>query len=151
MEIIATNALISINATFIVQLVSFLIFLYLMNRIMFRPLLNTIAERNDHIDEVKEEIHTGSDHLDQLIRDLDQERSQTIQDAGIKVSTLEADGDQQASILIEEARQQIAALRMETERQVNDQVQQARKALAGEVDAITVTIMENVLHRRLSS
>lgn len=150
MEIIATNALISINATFIVQLVSFLIFLYLMNRIMFRPLLNTISKRNDYIDEVNEEIRTGSDHLDELMAELDLERSQVIKEAGLEVNTLETEGDQHASMLIEDARQQIATLRQETEQQVNDQVQQARQALADEVDAITVTIMENILHRRLS-
>jgi len=42
-------------------------------------------------------------------------------------------------------------LRHKTEKQVNDQVQQARQAIAGEVDAITVSIMEKVIHRRLTS
>ena len=38
MEIITTNALISINATFFVQLITFLLFMVIMNRIMYQPL-----------------------------------------------------------------------------------------------------------------
>lgn len=151
MEIIATNALISINETFIVQLVSFLIFLYVINRIMFRPLLSTIEQRDDYVERVKEEILSGKDNLDELIGDLNNQRTQVIKEAEAVVHAIEADGDQRASELIEEARQQISVLRNETEAQVQDQVQQARKALAGEVDAITVAIMEKMLHRRLPS
>ena len=151
MEIIATTALISINETLIVQLVSFFIFLYVMNRIMFRPLLSTIEQRDEYIDRVKEDILTGRDNLDQLIIDLDKQRGEVIKEAEAVVHSIEAEGDRRASELIEEARQQITDLRHETENQVKGQVQQARKVLAGEVDAITVTLMEKVLHRRLSS
>ena len=38
MQIISNIALISINETLVVQLISFLIFLFIINRIMFRPL-----------------------------------------------------------------------------------------------------------------
>jgi F-type H+-transporting ATPase subunit b len=151
MEIIATTALISINETFIVQLVSFLIFLYVINRIMFRPLLSTIAKRDDYIAGVKDDIITGREDLRQLNRELDEKRDQVIKEASAIVHSLEAEGDHQASELIQDAREQISSLRNETETQVNAQVQQARKELAGEVDVITVTIMEKVLQRRLSS
>lgn len=151
MEIITTNALISINETFIVQLVSFLIFLYVMNRIMFRPLRSTMEQRDDYIDRVKVEILAGRDNLDQLIRDLDIQRTRVIKEAEAVVQSIEAEGDHRASELVEEAREQVTALRHQTETQVNDQVQKARQAIAGEVDAITVSIMEKVIHRRLTS
>ena len=104
MEIIATNALISINETFLVQLVSFLIFLYLINRIMFRPLLSTMAQRDEHVDRIREDILTGKDNLDQLVRDLDDQRTQVIKEADAVVQSLEAEGDRHASELIEDAR-----------------------------------------------
>ena len=151
MEIIATNALISINATFLVQLVSFLIFLYIINRIMFRPLLSTMERRDAYIDTVTDEIDAGKKSLDQLVKDLDAQRAQVIQEADAAALALEAEGDRQASELIEEARQQIAVLRNQTEERVADQVEQARQAIAGEVEAVTVAVMEKVLHRRLTS
>ncbi|MGD9307929.1 MAG: ATP synthase F0 subunit B [Desulfosarcina sp.] len=151
MEIIATNALISINETFLVQLVSFLIFLYIMNRIMFRPLLGTMHQRDEYLHGVRADIAAGRDNLDRLVKALDDQRAQVIQEADTVVRSLEAEGDQQASALIEEARQKIASLRQENEAQVNAQMKQARQAILGEVDAITLTVMENVLQRRMHS
>jgi len=151
MEIIATNALISINETFLVQLGSFLIFLYVMNRIMFRPLLSTISQRKEHIADFKEKILTGKEDLDRLSRDLDRKQSSIVKEANKAVLSLEAEGGQRASEIVADVMQQIAQLRQETESQVKDQVHQVRRELTGEVDAITLTIMEKVLQRRLPS
>ncbi len=151
MEIIATNALISINATFWVQLGSFLIFLYVMNRIMFRPLLNTISQRKEHIAEFKQKIQAGKEDLDRLSRDLESERATILREANKVLLSLEAEGEQQASEMVTDVTQQIAQLRNETERRVKDQVRQVRQELTGEVDALTMTIMEKVLQRRLPS
>lgn len=151
MEIIATNALISINETFIVQLVSFLIFLYVMNRIMFRPLLSTISQRKALISDFQKDIISGEEDLVRLGKDLDREQAKVIQEAQKVVLSLETQGDQRASDILEDVRQQISELRHETETRVKEQVGQARKELTGEVEAVTLTIMEKVLHRRLLS
>lgn len=151
MEIIATTALISINETLIVQLISFLIFLYVMNRIMFRPLLSTMRQRDEHIDRVREDILSGKDNLTQLIQDLDKQRARAIREADKVANSFDAEADRRASELLEETREKINALRHETEAQVKDQVAQARREIAGEVDAIALVIMEKMLHRRLST
>jgi F-type H+-transporting ATPase subunit b len=151
MEIIATNALISINETFFVQLGSFLIFLYVMNRIMFRPLISTISQRKEYIADFKEKILTGTEDLDRLSRDIDRERSNIVKEANKAVLSLEAEGGQRASEIVADVMQQISQLRHETDSRVKDQVQQVRQELTGEVDAITSTIIEKVLHRRLPS
>ena len=149
MEIIATNALISINETFFVQLVSFLIFLYIMNRIMFRPLLSTISQRKELISDFQKDIISGKEDLVRLDKELDREQAKVIKEAHKVVLSLETEGDQRASDILEEVRQQISDLRHETDTRVKDQLRQVRMELAGEVAAITLTIMEKVLHRRL--
>lgn len=151
MEIIVTNALISINATLLVQLISFLIFLYVMNRIMFRPLLSTIQQRDEYIDRVKEEILDGKNKLDQLIRDMDRQRSRTIRAAEKAATVFDADAERRAAEILDETRQTVNTLRHETETQVNARVRQARQEITGEVDAIAVVIMEKMLQRRLSA
>jgi F-type H+-transporting ATPase subunit b len=149
MEIIATNALISINETLVVQLVSFLIFLYVMNRIMFRPLLSTISQRKELIADFQKDIISGKEDLVRLGKELDREQAKVIKEAHKVVLALETEGDLRASDILEEVRQQISDLRHETETRIKDQVRQARMELAGEVEAVTLTIMEKVLHRRL--
>ena len=53
MQIISNIALISINETLIVQLLSFLIFLFIINRVMIRPLRGVMSDREQHIVAIK--------------------------------------------------------------------------------------------------
>jgi F-type H+-transporting ATPase subunit b len=55
-----------------------LIFLYVINRIMFRPLIDTMAQRNDYIDEITDDILSGKGDLDQIVKDLDRQRVKVI-------------------------------------------------------------------------
>ena len=66
MQIISNIALISINETLIVQVISFLIFLYIINRIMFRPLRSVTAERENHIKGIQKDIVEAENKLDAL-------------------------------------------------------------------------------------
>ena len=68
MQIISNIALISINETFIVQIISFLIFLYIINRIMFKPLRSIMADRQNHIKSIQQDIVTADNKLDDLYR-----------------------------------------------------------------------------------
>lgn len=151
MEIIATNALISINETFFVQLISFLVFLYILNRVMIRPLIGTMAERKEFLNDVKTDIEKAKSDLEGLNRELDRQREKVLKEAAAATSKLEREADGRSSELFEAARSQIAQLRQETESRVKQQVKEARAKLSDEVDAVTAAIMEKVLNRRLSS
>lgn len=151
MEIISATALISINETFFIQLISFLVFLFLLNRVMIRPLINTMEQRKDHFAEVKSDIDKAKSDLEQINQDLDLQRKHVLKEVDAVVKKLEDEADHSASEVMESARSQITALRHETENKVSQQVKEARQQLAGEVDAITTIIMEKVLHRSLRS
>ena len=58
MEFVTIEGLITINATIIAQLVHFFILLFVMNRLMFRPILKIIQDREvyskNKIQEIKD-------------------------------------------------------------------------------------------------
>lgn len=149
MEIISANALISINETCFFQLIAFLVFLFLLNRVMIRPLIDTMEQRKGHFDGVKGDIDQAKDDLDQMTRALERQRKNVLKEVDGVVKQLEDEADQNASRIMESARSQITALRQETEKSVTLQIKEARQQLFGEVDALTTTIMEKVLHRSL--
>ncbi|BBO69977.1 hypothetical protein DSCA_39070 [Desulfosarcina alkanivorans] len=151
MEIISATALISINETFFVQLISFLVFLFILNRVMIRPLISTMDQRKEYLATIHEEIDRAKSDLVSLNKDLDEQRSQVLKEADTSVHQLDEEADQRASELIAAARSQIVQLRNETQEKINAQLKDARTQLAGEVDAVTIAIMEKVLRRRLQS
>jgi F-type H+-transporting ATPase subunit b len=151
MEIVSATALISINETFFVQLISFLVFLFILNRVMFRPLINTIDQRKAHFADAKSEIDKAKSDLVNLNKELDRQRSRVLNEANAAIHKMEAEAEHQASEVMASGRQQISELRHETEEKVNQQLKEVRTRLAGEADALTTLIMEKVLHRSLQS
>lgn len=151
MEIVNATALITINETFFVQLISFLLFMYILNKIMVRPLIDTIERRKGYFSDIKTDVEKAKSDIVKLNRELDKERSQILKEADAVNRRLDAEADHSASEQIASAVSQIAQLRQETDATVKAQLKAVRAQLAEEVDALSTTIMEKVLHRRLQS
>ncbi|MDL2268459.1 hypothetical protein LJC71_00745 [Desulfosarcina sp. OttesenSCG-928-A07] len=149
MEIINATALISINETFFILLLSFLLFLYIMNRIMIRPLIAVRSERSAYLETIRSEIDTAKSDMDDLNKDIDAERVNLLHEAHVMVTRLEEEADHDVSGILASARTEITDIRHETEASVNQQITEVRSRLTTEVDVLTTLIMEKVLHRRL--
>jgi F-type H+-transporting ATPase subunit b len=150
MEIISNVALISINETLIAQLVSFLIFLYIINRIMFKPLLSVVNERNDHIDKMHREISGAEEELDNVKRMLSENEAAVKEEAFSIKAKLESAGDLKSAEIYREAKNQIEAMRESANADVKAQLDEAKKSIHKESEILVYQIMEKVLERRLA-
>jgi len=151
MEIISNIALITINATLFHQLVAFLIFLFIINRIMFRPLRSVMAERDDVIEKIKLDTTNAGDTIERLCDEL-KERESKVRKEALKVQhELEEKGKQESAEILKSTLQEIELLKDKNEANVKAQIMEARKALQKESDALALNIMEKLLDRRLVS
>lgn len=150
MEIISNVALISINETMIAQLLSFLIFLYIINRIMFKPLLSVVNERNDHIEKVHREITEAEQELDSVKRMLSENEAAVKEEAFSIKAKLESAGDLKSAEIYREAKNQIEAMRESARVDVKAQLDEAKKSIHKESEILVYQIMEKVLERRLA-
>lgn len=150
MEIISNVALISINETLIAQLVSFLIFLYIINRIMFKPLLAVLNERNEHIDKMYREIAGAELELDNVKRMLSESEAAAKEEAFFIKSDLETTGSMKADEIYREARNKIEAMRDSARENAKAQLEEAKKSIQKESEILVNQIIEKVLERRLA-
>lgn len=150
MEIISNVALISINETLIAQLASFLIFLYIINRIMFKPLLSVLSEREDHIDKMYREIAEAEEELDKVKRMLSKNEKAVKKEAFSIRQKLESDGQTRADQILQEALNQIEVMRESGRAEVKAQLEEAKKSIQKESEILVHQIMEKVLERRLA-
>ncbi len=151
MHIISNIALISINETLLVQLLSFLIFLFIINRIMFRPLQNVRSERVNYMDKITMDTVDAIKELESLTHKLKKQESVAIKKAlGLK-HEIEESGSVQAAEITASARKQIETLKEAAEAEVEAQISEARKHLQKESETLAVNIMEKLLERRLAS
>ncbi|MDJ0782980.1 MAG: hypothetical protein QNJ22_13480 [Desulfosarcinaceae bacterium] len=150
MEVIQTNALISINATFVVQLISFLIFVAIMNRVMFRPLRTAMAQRKHRTRKLKAEIDAAGSELTAIEADLAEQKHQVRQEAHAVNSAMETAVGKQIAERFEETRAKTAQMRRAAEQRIQGQLETARAQVEAEARTLSTQIMQKVLQRRLS-
>ena len=151
MQIISNIALVSINETVIVQLISFLIFLFIINRVMFRPLRDTMLKRDQHVKQIQDDITHQENQLQSLKNKISERESSVRTEALEMKKKLEDSGNQEAGGIISTTRQEIEDLRKKSARDVENKLSEARKSLKQESERLVSDIMEKALDRRLSS
>ncbi len=149
MHIASNVALISINATLFFQLISFLIFLFVINRLMFRPLRNVMGERDNLINKIQQDIVDTINEFENLTSQLQQQESAVKNEAFKLQKEIEDTGKQQVAEILNSARQEIEMLKDRAQKEVDTQISEARKDVIKESETLTVSIIEKMLDRRL--
>ena len=151
MEIISSIALISINETLIVQVVGFLIFLFVMNRIMFRPLRNIMSDRDIHIERIKRDIVDAQKEVESFANQIQDEDTAARKEAFELKDDLEAAGNQQAKEIFESVKKEIVADSKKAQQEIAERISQERRSLETETEALALNIIEKILDRRQQS
>jgi F-type H+-transporting ATPase subunit b len=143
--------MISINETLLVQVIQFLLFVFILNRLMLRPLRQKVDERWKHIDNAKKE----SEQLSEKVKELAQKRIDIEAEARKSASgermQLKQEALSQAEAVFEETRNEVARIRMEIEKEVQAQVAKAQEALNQEVTVLADEIVDKIAGRRVSN
>jgi len=149
MHIISNIALISINGTLFFQLISFLIFLFIINRLMFRPLQGVMSERDNHIEKIKQDIIDSENELKNVTNQLQQEESAAKDEAFELRQELEAEASRQATEMFVSVRDEVETIKKKAQKEIDAQISEARKDIGKESEALAFSIMEKILDRRL--
>jgi len=151
MQIVSNIALITINETLIVQLISFLLFLFIINRVMFRPLRRVMAERELYIETLQQEIVDQQNELQKIAEQIKKSEKKIVKEAH-KMSLMHEDsGKDEAARIIKSTRLDVSALKEKTTKEVDSQFREVRNQLRSESDALVSSIMEKILDRKLAS
>lgn len=150
MEIVSNVALISINETLVVQLISFLIFLFIINRVMFRPLRRTMQEREQYVEGIRVDIQEAEKKLQQTMQDA-RDEDEAVRKAGLQmINEMEKQGSEEAGRIIAKVREEIVGMGDKARQEIDAQIADARKTIVAEADKLSLNVMEKVLNRRLN-
>jgi F-type H+-transporting ATPase subunit b len=150
MQIISNIALISINETLIIQLISFLIFLFIINRVMIQPLRGVVQERENHIQNIQDDAKDADKEIERLMKRLKKQEAEVIREAHAIREQIEVSGKQQADGIVESAQKEVDKLSQENQRLVSALVSEARQSIQKEAESLSVGMMEKLLERRLT-
>jgi F-type H+-transporting ATPase subunit b len=148
MEIVSNIALISINETLIVQVIGFLIFLFVINRVMFRPLRNVMADRELYIERVTRDIAGAQKEIASMASQIQQQENTIKKEAFELKENLEAKGGQEAKRIVAAAQQEIAANSKKIQQEIEHRISQERQSLEKEAEILAQDIIAKILDRR---
>jgi len=141
--------MISINATLLVQLIHFLLLLFIMNRLMLQPLLKLIREREEFTTRTKSEIQDLEVRIGQLKEEFISKEEGARKDAAHERSEITNEGMTEAEGYLNQSREAVSAIRQEAERDVEAEVNKTQPLLDAEASGLVEGIMEKIVGRRV--
>lgn len=151
MQIESTIALISINATLIVQLVSFLIFLFIINRIMFKPLDQVKSSRAARMEALQQEIAAAEQEVHRMMDALAAKELKAKDEALDRQKAMEEEAKQETNRIFDAVKAEIDEMKTRTKEQVKAQIADVRQHLPEESLKLARAIMEQTLERSLTN
>lgn len=137
--------MISINATLVIQVIHFLILVYILNRLMFRPILKIIQDRSEHIAAGHKEI----ENLELKTQDLTNEYLSRERDARKQAheerGRVRMDATTRADKFYNAAKSKVTSMRQEIDRGVEKEVQKIRPFVQREAEALVDVITEKMI------
>lgn len=141
--------MISINATMFVQLIHFLLLLFLMNRIMYQPLLKLIREREDFTKNTKNEIKDLDIKIEQLKEEFVSKENVARKDAALKRTEIMDAGLSEADGFLNTSRGEVSTIRTKADKEVEAEIGNTQPLLKGQASTLVEGIMEKIVGRKI--
>ena len=149
MEFETIEGLITINATLLLQVLHFLVLLFILNRLLFRPILKVVKERDSYIEERQagiekvrlevEELKARFVHMENDVRQSAAKESTKYREAGLS----------EAERLLAKSRERVASIKSEADEAVKEEIDEAKAELGDMASSLADEIMEKIVGRRV--
>lgn len=143
--------MISINATLLVQLIHFLLLLFIMNRLMLQPLLKVIREREAYTVNTKSEIKEIEVKIGQLKEQFIAKENDARKDAARERTDILNVGLNEADGFVNKSREEVSVIRQQAEKEVEAEVTKTQPLLADQASTLVSGIMEKIIGRRIEA
>jgi F-type H+-transporting ATPase subunit b len=140
--------MITINATLVLQVIHFLILAYILNRIMIRPILRLIQERNHYVSKSRRDIEDLDLESRRLAELFQRKELEARRDALTRRNELKDMGILEVQQISEDSQQKAKAMKAKAEETAEKQVVDLSSRLDQEAAVLADEIVDRVMDRR---
>ena len=142
--------MIQVNFTLFIQLINFLVLLFLLNVLLYQPIMAKMREREAQIKKDQEKAA----ELDQQVQDQEnrhqEELTKAKQTAAQEKNVLLAEAKQKEAAILDKARAEAARIVDDMKAAIQADAEQVRQTLKTEMTPLSNSICEKILGRSLS-
>ena len=135
--------------TLFIQMVNFLVLLFLLNLILFRPIRKIIRKRNQIMDDFNKDITSMSDRAQESMDHFEQKILGARQEGMARIQSMKDEGEELEAQLIAATNQEVQGEIEEARKKVALEIQGARTQLQEQVQSFSVALTEKILGRSI--
>ncbi len=139
--------MIQLNFTLLVQLVNFLVLLFILNAILYKPVMAKLRERDARVRRDREKAEQLARSVEEQENRHQEELGRARQAAGKEKVALLAAAKSKESDILKKARSDSGAIIEEMKATIQQQVGEARGALKAQMTPLARSIAEKILGR----
>lgn len=142
--------MIELNWTFFVQVLNFLILMFVLNKILYKPILKVLDERDERIVGGKEKAKELVSESDALFKSYNDKLQIAKIDALGTKNTARKDASDKANVIIAEAREKAEGIIEKVQQDMAREVERVKKELEPEIGTMAATIAQQILGRKVA-
>lgn len=142
--------MININITLLIQMANFLILLFVLNLVLYRPIRRIIKQRNQVIDDFTTTISSMTKSAQDAMNTLGQKIREAREQGVGTVQSLKDEAHAAEAKLIAENNQEAQARISQVRKQLESEIQETRGQLQAQVEAFSLAVAEKILGRSIS-
>jgi F-type H+-transporting ATPase subunit b len=135
------------DITLLYQMAIFLALVFVLNILLYKPILKIIDRRKKQLDELENEIKLFNDSVDKKASEYEEKLKQAKASASELKKEIILEGNEQAKKIVDAVRGEIPALTQQFQQKIDKEITAARKILDEQSKKISVDIAQKVLGR----
>ena len=143
--------MINVNATLIVQIINFLILMFILNRILLKPIRNIIERRSRKIDDEVKQLENLQQETKELVEKCMSVEKKVRKDASEQSNLLRKEASDKAEEIFNRAKDDISGIREEADREIDSKIEEASRSLKKFASELAEELTEKVIGRRFAS
>lgn len=141
--------MVSLDYTILVQMVNFIILIFILNALLYKPILGIIDKRKQKMDESDSEIKRMNQTVEQKMAEYEEKVRLAKVDAMEQKNAIVKEGSDVAKGIIDAVRGEIPAMMEQFHAKMEKEVEEARAILHSQSQKISLDIAEKVLGRSI--
>jgi len=139
--------MVDIDYTLFIQLVLFLLLIWILNQVLYKPLLRIMDRRKEILDKAQEEVKTVQETIDRRVAEYEEKIRAAKMEAMSQKGDLAKEGTAAAKVITDKAKTEIAGMMGEFQAKLEKELASARELLRTQSLRISSEIAEKVLGR----
>ena len=139
--------MIDLNSTLLIQMINFIILIFILNAILYKPIMKVLETRKKRVDESKETIGSFDEVIAEKVANYEETLRQARAEAMSQREEIKNEGAEEGKKILADTRDEVTAMIQDFKAKVSAEKEDARRTLRERTQNIALEISEKVLGR----